>query len=84
MEARNNRFSVSGIPDATEHQRRAENEVGGPVGAWPALEPKRVEGRDMLVPSGVRVFGRSMAGAQEGLQAGGYTGLFRGQPILFF
>ena len=46
MEAKNNRFSVSGIPDATEHQRRAENEVGGPVGAWPALEPKRVEGRD--------------------------------------
>jgi hypothetical protein len=30
METRDNRFSVSGIPDATEHCRRAENKMETP------------------------------------------------------
>jgi hypothetical protein len=40
MEARDNRFSVSDIPDDTEYHGRAENKVGAPVAARSALRPK--------------------------------------------
>jgi hypothetical protein len=44
-EARDNRFSVSGIPDTAGHHGRAENKVGALWAAWPASGPKRGEGR---------------------------------------
>ena len=71
-EARDNRFSVSGIPDATGHCRRAENKVGAQEAAQSSLK-RRGQGemglwviltlRESLV--------QSMAGAQEGLPGEG-------------
>jgi hypothetical protein len=43
-EARDNRFSISGIPEATGHRRRAENKVGVPRAAQSSLGPKGGEG----------------------------------------
>jgi hypothetical protein len=75
MEARDNRFSVLGIPDAAGHHRRAENKGGAPGAARPALGLKRGEGRERGVAEWFscgpepRVW--SVAGAQEGLPARG-------------
>jgi hypothetical protein len=43
-EARDNRFSVAGIPDAIGHRRRAENKVRAPGMAW--TSPEQREGRE--------------------------------------
>ena len=57
-EARDNRFSISGIPDAAGHRRRAENKVGALWVDQPASGPKRGEGRGCLVvPTWARVLG---------------------------
>ena len=45
-EARDNRFSVLGIPDDAGQRRRAENKVGTPGAAQSAPRPKRREGRE--------------------------------------
>jgi hypothetical protein len=45
-EARDNRFSVPGIPDSDGHSRRAENKMGTLGEAWPALGLKGGEGRE--------------------------------------
>ena len=46
IEARDNRFSVSGIPDTAGHHGRAENKMGAPGAAQSVLEPKGGEGRE--------------------------------------
>jgi hypothetical protein len=46
MEARDNRFSVSDIPDAAVSLRIDENKVGLLWAAWSSLGPKRGEGRE--------------------------------------
>ena len=53
-EARDNRFSLSYIPDVTGHHRRAENKVGAP-----RAKEKRGQGErgHWVVPTLVRVFG---------------------------
>jgi hypothetical protein len=60
-EARYNTFSVSGIPDTSRHQGRAENKVGGPVvsSAICRTEERRGQGErgHWVVPTLVRVFG---------------------------
>ena len=45
-EARDNRFSVSGIPDTAGHHGRAENKLGGPGGISfsPGDEERRGQG----------------------------------------
>jgi hypothetical protein len=45
MEARDNRFSVSDIPDVTVCHGRTENKVRALWAAWAAPEPKGNEGR---------------------------------------
>ena len=69
------RFSVSGIPDTAGHHRRAENKMGAPGVAQSAPEPKGGEGREGggagWFPHGRESLVWSMAGAQEGLPAGG-------------
>ena len=70
-EARENRFSVLDIPDATVCHRRAENKVGSPGVAQSALELKRGEGRERggagWFPSRQKSLVWSVAGVQEGL-----------------
>jgi hypothetical protein len=62
MEARDNRFSVSGIPDTTGHRRRAENKMG-PLGAARSVNPgakgRRGQGErgHWVVPTWARVLG---------------------------
>ena len=46
MEARDNRFSVSDIPNTSGHLRRAENKMGAPGLAQSAPGPKGGEGRE--------------------------------------
>ena len=59
-EARDNRFSVSDIPDATGHRRRAKNKVRGPRGGSvsPGTE-RRGQGERgcWVVPLRARVLG---------------------------
>ena len=45
-EARDNRFSVSGIPDAPGHRRRAENKMGALEEAWSPPGLKGGEGME--------------------------------------
>ena len=45
-EARDNRFSVSGIPDTAGHHGRAENQVEAPGVALSSLGPKGRKGRE--------------------------------------
>ena len=59
-EARDNRFSVPGIPDSDGHSRRAENKMGTLGEAWPALGLKGGEGKGrecLMVPTWARVLG---------------------------
>jgi hypothetical protein len=46
MEARDNRFLVSGISDTVGHCGRAENKMVSPGVAWPAPGPMGGEGRE--------------------------------------
>jgi hypothetical protein len=46
MEVRDNRFSVSGIPDIVGHFGRAESKVGALGAAWSSPGPKGGEGRE--------------------------------------
>ena len=69
-EARDNRFSVLGIPDTAGHLGRAENKVGAPGAA--RREERAGERGRWVVPTWVREsLVLSMAGAQEGLPVGG-------------
>ena len=45
-EARDNRFSLSGIPDAAGHSRREENKMGTPGVTQSSPGPKGGEGRE--------------------------------------
>lgn len=45
-QSRDNRFSVSGIPEVAGHRRRAENKVEVLKVAWSSLGPKVGEGRE--------------------------------------
>lgn len=87
-EARDNRFSVLDIPDATVCHRRAENKVGSPGVAQSALELKRGEGRERRgagwFPRRPESLVRSVAGVQKGLMLGGSTWLFRKKPCPIF
>ena len=71
MEARDKRFSVSGIPNTSEELRTN----GGPRAAWAAPGPKGEEGRERggsdWFLRGRESLDLSMAGVQEGLPAGG-------------
>jgi hypothetical protein len=71
-----NRLSVSGIPDTAGHFGRAENKWGPAKGAaHSSLGPKGGEGRRRggagCFPLGQESLVQSVAGAQEGLLAGG-------------
>jgi hypothetical protein len=74
-ESKDNRFSVSGIPDTAEHCGRAENKMGAPGAARSAQEPKGGEGRERggagWFPLVRESLVWSMAGTQECLPAGG-------------
>ena len=71
MEARDNRFSVSGIPDVAGHHRRAENKMGAPGAAPSFLVVKKGEDRERggtgWLPCEQESLVLSLAGAQEGL-----------------
>ena len=45
-EARDNRFSVLGIPDAAGHLRRSENKMRAPGVTWLSPEPKGGKGKE--------------------------------------
>jgi hypothetical protein len=59
MEARDNRFSVSGISDTTGHLRRAENKMGAPGAAQSRDRREEMAGREGVlgVFTSVRVLG---------------------------
>jgi hypothetical protein len=76
MEARDNRFSVSGIPDTAGHCKKAENKMGAPGGG--SVSPPGLKGGEGRERGGAGWFPRgreslvpSMARAREGLPAGG-------------
>jgi hypothetical protein len=75
MEARDNRFPASGIPNVAGHYRRAENKVGILGAALSAPELKGGEGRGRgdigRFPRGRDSLFWPMAEAQESLPAGG-------------
>ena len=74
VSGRDDRFSVSDIPDVAICFRRAENKVRAPGTAQSAPGPKGEEGKERggaeWFPRGQEPLVRSMDGAQEGLPAG--------------
>ena len=75
MEARDNRFSVLGIPDTAGHRRRAENKMGALGVPWSVPGLKGEEGRGRVgtgwFPCRQESLVRSMAATQEGHLVGG-------------
>ena len=68
IETRDNRFSVSGIPDATGHHGRADNKMG--VATRGGSVVPRAKGERGVVPAQARVLG-PISGWSSGRSSGG-------------